>query len=188
MNCEEVGIHHTNSVSSTNVVNTEKGMTRTLFSDIIKDVIGGTPGEVLLKVLLSSVALIWSSLSAMGLVTLGLFVITVFDSILGSVIARRKRIAFKTTRFLSGIAIKMFLFASILLCGSITDAVMIRSGGYKDIHVLFWMSTFLLAGAVISASHKYSRLANSKLGDYIEEKVGAFFTIKPKQKDDDTTV
>lgn len=140
-------------------------------SDTVKEIIGGTPTEVLVKIGLAAAAAMWANLQTIGLSVLFYWVLVVGDAIFGAMIAARSGKKFDFTFFVSGPAKKFGITTIMLLCSAVVDAMI--PGNF----VFFGIAAFICATALIDVARKYGKLTGSKLVAWIEAKLETFVKV-----------
>jgi hypothetical protein len=153
-------------------------MKEATFGQLLKDIIGGTPAEVAIKILLSGLAALWGNLEVIGLSVFGYFLMLVVDAGMGAAVSVRAGIDFKTSHFMLGPLKKFSLTAGMLFVASIVDT-MIPSGGWMPETPLFIaVASFVGITTLLDVARKYGRLTGSKLIEWLEERVGGFVKRK----------
>ena len=140
-------------------------------SDTVKEIIGGTPTEVLVKIALAAAAAMWANLQTIGLSVLGYFILLVSDAVMGAVLSLRTGKKFDTTFFALGPAKKFGLTTLMLLCSAVVDTMI--PGNF----LFYGIAAFICATALIDVARKYGKLTGSKLVAWIEAKLEAFIKV-----------
>lgn len=140
-------------------------------SDSIKEIIGGTPAEVTIKIGLAAAAAMWANLQTIGLSVLGYFILLVTDAIMGATLSMRTGKKFDTSFFVLGPAKKFGLTTLMLLCGAVVDTMI--PGNF----LFYGIAAFICATALIDVARKYGRLTGSKLVAWIEHKLETFVKV-----------
>lgn len=136
----------------------------------VKEIVGGTPAEVIAKILLAAAASLWASLEMIGLSVFGYFILLVADAIMGAMLSAE---AFKTSKFAWGPMRKFLLTTLMLLAASVVETMI--PGNF----LFFGVVAFICATTLLDVGRKYGRLTGSKLVEWLEEKLGGF--VKTKQ-------
>lgn len=139
--------------------------------DTIKDIIGGTPAEVSVKVGLAAAAALWANIQTIGLSVLAYFILLVADAIMGAVLSMRDGGKFNTWHFTMGPSKKFALTTLMLFCSAIVDTMI--PGNF----LFYGIAAFICATALIDVARKYGRLTGSKLVAWIEHKLGGFIKV-----------
>jgi hypothetical protein len=131
----------------------------------VKEIVGGTPAEVIVKILLAAAASLWASLEMIGLSIFGYFILLVADAIMGAMLSST---AFKVSKFAWGPMRKFLLTTLMLLAASVVETMI--PGNF----LFFGVAAFICATALLDVARKYGRLTDSKLIVWLEKKLGAF--------------
>ena len=134
-------------------------------STTVKEIVGGTPAEVIVKILLAAAASLWASLEMIGLSIFGYFILLVADAVMGAMLSSA---AFKTSKFVWGPSRKFLLTTLMLLAASVVETMI--PGNF----LFFGVAAFICATALLDVARKYGRLTDSKLIVWLEKKLGAF--------------
>jgi len=135
----------------------------------VKEIVGGTPAEVIVKILLAAAASLWASLEMIGLSIFGYFILLVADAVMGAMLSPN---AFMTSKFLWGPSRKFLLTTLMLLAASVVETMI--PGNF----LFFGVAAFICATTLLDVSRKYGKLTDSKLIVWLEEKLGAFVKTK----------
>jgi len=135
----------------------------------VKEIVGGTPAEVIVKILLAAAASLWASLEMIGLSIFGYFILLVADAVMGAMLSSA---AFMTSKFLWGPSRKFLLTTLMLLAASVVETMI--PGNF----LFFGVAAFICATALLDVARKYGKLTDSKLIVWLEEKLGAFVKTK----------
>ena len=92
-------------------------------TDTVKDIIGGTPTEVMSKIGIAAVVALWQNFQVMGAAVLGFFIPLAVDALFGAILARRGD-AFDAKKFFVGPLIKIALTVAMFLCTTIVDTML----------------------------------------------------------------
>ena len=140
-------------------------------SDTVKEIIGGTPTEVLVKIGLAAAAAMWANLQTIGLSVLAYFILLVTDAIMGAVLSMRSGKKFDTWHFTLGPSKKFGLTTLMLLCSAVVDTMI--PGNF----LFYGIAAFICATALIDVARKYGKLTGSKLVAWIEHKLDGFVKV-----------
>jgi hypothetical protein len=138
-------------------------------STTVKEIVGGTPAEVIVKILLAAAASLWASLEMIGLSIFGYFILLVADAIMGAMLSKAD---FKVSKFTWGPMRKFLLTTLMLLAASVVETMI--PGNF----LFFGVVAFICATTLLDVARKYGKLTDSKLIVWLEEKLGAFVKTK----------
>ena len=145
--------------------------------EVLCHIVGGTPAEVLVKLILGAFAMLWANLSAIGASIFGYILLIVADSVMGVMLSKSRGIAFSPARFLKGPGSKIMVTALMYLCAAVVDGMIPNAGWIPDQPVFFVVTMFVSVTALLDVAQKYGDLTGSKLvarlrkllGHHIEE-------------------
>ena len=145
--------------------------------EALRHIVGGTPAEVLVKLILGAFAMLWANLSAIGASIFGYILLIVADSVMGVMLSKSRGIAFSPARFLKGPGSKIMVTALMYLCAAVVDGMIPNAGWIPDQPVFFVVTMFVSVTALLDVAQKYGDLTGSKLvarlrkllGHHIEE-------------------
>lgn len=145
--------------------------------EALRHILGGTPAEVLVKLILGAVAMLWANLSAIGASIFGYFILIVADSVMGVMLSKRAGVNFSPARFLKGPSSKIIVTGFMYLCAAWVDSMIPNAGWIPDQPVFFVVTMFVSVTALLDVAQKYGDLTGSKLvarlrkllGHHIEE-------------------
>ena len=140
-------------------------------SDTVKEIIGGTPTEVLVKIGLAAAAAMWANLQTIGLSVLAYFILLVTDAIMGAVLSMRSGKKFDTWHLTLGPSKKFGLTTLMLLCSAVVDTMI--PGNF----LFYGIAAFICATALIDVARKYGKLTGSKLVAWIQAKLEGFVKV-----------
>jgi len=135
----------------------------------VKEIVGGTPAEVIVKILLAAAASLWASLEMIGLSVFGYFILLVADAIMGAMLSTAR---FKMSVFVWGPSRKFLLTVLMLVGASVVETMI--PGNF----LFFGVAAFICATTLLDVARKYGKLTDSKLIVWLEEKLGAFVKTK----------
>lgn len=158
-------------------------MKEATFSQLLKEIIGGTPAEVGIKIILSGIAVLWGNLQIIGMSVFLYFLMLVVDAIMGAMVSVRKGKDFRTTYFLQGPLKKFSLTAGMLLVASIVDTMIPDASWIPNTPIFIAVAGFVGITTLFDVARKYGKLTGSKLITWLEEKLGGYI----KTKDDEPT-
>ena len=145
--------------------------------EALRHIVGGTPAEVLVKLILGAFAMLWANLSAIGVSIFGYILLIVADSVMGVMLSKSRGIAFSPARFLKGPGSKIMVTALMYLCAAVVDGMIPNAGWIPDQPVFFVVTMFVSVTALLDVAQKYGDLTGSKLvarlrkllGHHVEE-------------------
>ena len=147
----------------------------------LKAIIGGTPGEVLLKAMLAILAALWANIETMGLAASGYFVLLFVDSVYGAKLAKRASIPFSISKFGNGITSKFIITSLFLFCTAVVDSMLPSAAWIPESPIFYTAVGFICASQIIDIAKKYGTLSNSKIANAIEAKLGRFIKYEDPQ-------
>ena len=148
--------------------------------ETVKDIIGGTPGEVLAKALIAVAVALWNNLQVIGMSIFGFGVLLLFDALLGAALAKKSGRAFSFGKFTFGPLKKLALTAGMLLCTTIVDTMLPQAAWIPDSPLFYGAAAFISVSQLLDVAKKYGTLSGSKVANWIEAKLGTFVKIDPK--------
>jgi len=150
-------------------------------SETVREIIGGTPGEVAVKALIAAAIALWNNLQVVGLSIFGFGILLLFDALLGQALARRSGVKFSFSRFMFGPLKKLALTAGMLLCTAVVDTMLPSAAWMPDSPLFFGAAAFIAVSQLLDVAKKYGTLSGSKVANWIEQKLGTFIKIdEPK--------
>jgi hypothetical protein len=158
-------------------------MKSTAFGTLLKEVIGGTPAEVGIKILLAAIVALWDNLQVIGPSVFLYFCALAVDAVMGAMVSTRKGKAFSTSHFMVGPMKKLGLTTGMMFVASIADSMIPHSSWIPDQPIFFGVLTFVGITTLLDVARKYGKLTGSKLIVWLEEKLGGY--IKTKDEDVD---
>jgi hypothetical protein len=150
----------------------------------LREIIGGTPAEVAMKILIAAVAALWTNLQVIGLSVLAFTMLVGIDAAFGVALARRNGVAFSSKKLMGGPVFKVVLTAAMFLACSIIDTMLPRIPWLSDSPVFYGAAMFIAVTQLIDTARKYGTLFNSGLANWIEAKLGPVIAL-PKDKPSD---
>jgi hypothetical protein len=139
--------------------------------DTIRDIIGGTPAEVTVKVGLAAAAALWANLQTIGLSVLAYFILLIVDAAMGAMLSMRSGKKWDTWHFTMGPSKKFALTTLMLFCSAIVDTMI--PGNF----LFYGIAAFICATALIDVARKYGKLTGSRLVAWIENKLEVFIKV-----------
>jgi hypothetical protein len=152
----------------------------TVGTDTVKDIIGGTPVEVLAKALVAVAVALWNNLQVIGMSIFGFGVLLLFDAFLGAALASKSGRAFSFGKFMFGPLKKLALTAGMLLCTAVVDTMLPQAAWIPDSPLFYGAAAFISVSQLLDVAKKYGTLSGSKVAKWIEAKLGTFVKIDPK--------
>ena len=149
-------------------------------TDTVKDIIGGTPVEVLAKALVAVAVALWNNLQVIGMSIFGFGVLLLFDAFLGAALASKSGRAFSFGKFMFGPLKKLALTAGMLLCTAVVDTMLPQAAWIPDSPLFYGAAAFISVSQLLDVAKKYGTLSGSKVANWIEAKLGTFVKIDPK--------
>lgn len=156
-------------------------MKEATFGQLIRDIIGGTPAEVAIKILLSGIAVLWGNLQIIGMSIFLYFLMLVIDAIMGAMVSVRAGKEFRMSHFTVGPLKKLSLTAGMLFVASIVDTMIPNVSWIPDTPIFIAVAGFVAITSLLDVARKYGKLTGSKLIVWLEEKLGGY--IKTKDED-----
>jgi phage-related holin len=179
-----VGVRSSPTTDSNNMGGTKNRM-KSLIGEIggaIRDVVGSTPVELVIKIFTASFALLWLTVSNIAEFTYTLTLLIVIDAVLGLLVAKKEGKALYFKRFLVGPIIKICLFAMTLFALSIIDTVLSRNTVLHQAQLLYWSVVFLSLTMGWDVLNKLGKLTGIHLGNQLRERLTGL--LPTKQKDE----
>ena len=152
------------------------------FGQLLREVIGGTPVEVGIKILLAAIALLWDNLAVIGTSVFLYFLMLVVDAIMGAMLATKDGKAFEFTFFLRGPLKKLSLTAGMLFVASMVDSMIPDMQWIPETPLFIAVATFVGITTLLDVARKYGALTGSKLILWLEERLGRYITTKDKEE------
>ena len=149
-------------------------------TDTVKDIIGGTPTEVMSKIGIAAVVALWQNFQVMGAAVLGFFILLAVDALFGAILARRRGDAFDAKKLFVGPLIKIALTVAMFLCTTIVDTMLPQAAWIPDSPLFYGAAAFIRVSQLLDVAKKYGTLSGSKVANWIEAKLGTFVKIDPK--------
>ena len=186
MNCEEVGVHHTNSVGRSNVVNTKKRMKSVGFDtealSAMSEIMGGTPAAWATKVAAGVIIALMQSVEA-ATVSIAIFLMMcILDAILGVMrqVKLNKQpgtvnVPIKVWRIISGPASKWFVGGLMILAASFFDHVVFGADAWVGGPVLKFCSGVVMGAITIEVAAKVDYLQKWRLSEKLRKKFPDWF-------------
>lgn len=140
----------------------------------LKKIIGGTPIEVLAKIVLAGAAALWANLEVIGMSAFLNFVLIVIDAGMGAAISTKRGNEISIKYLFMGPSKKFLLMAGMLLAAAVTDSMI--PGNF----LFYGVGAFISAAALLDVAKKYGTLSGSKVANWLEDKLG---TLLPKDED-----
>ena len=150
----------------------------------LKEIIGGTPAEVGVKILIAAIAALWSNLQVIGMGVLAFTILVGIDAIFGLALAKRNGVPFSSKKLMGGPVFKVVLTAAMFFACSIIDTMLPKIPWLSDSPVFYGAAMFIAVTQLIDTSRKYGTLFNSRLANWLEAKLGSVISLpndKPGQ-------
>jgi len=153
-------------------------MKEATFGQLLRDIIGGTPAEVGIKLLLSGLAVLWGNLQVIGMSVFLYFIMLVIDAGMGAALSMREGRAFRTSHFTLGPLKKFSLTAGMLFVASIVDTMIPNASWIPDTPLFIGVASFVGIATLLDVARKYGKLTGSKLIVWLEKKLGGYIDTK----------
>lgn len=150
-------------------------------TDTVKDIIGGTPAEVLAKAGIAILAALWNNFQVIGMSIFGFGLLLLFDALLGAALATKGGKAFSFGKFTFGPLKKLALTAGMLLCTAVVDSMLPQAAWLPDSPLFFGAAAFISVSQLLDVARKYGTLSGSRLANWIEAKLGRFIKYEDQQ-------
>lgn len=150
-------------------------------TETMKDIIGGTPGEVFAKAGIAVLVAMWNNLQVIGMSIFGFGILLLFDALLGAALAKKSGRPFSFGKFMFGPLKKLALTAGMLLCTAVVDTMLPQASWIPDSPLFYGAAAFISVSQLLDVAKKYGTLSGSKVANWIEGKLGTFIkTEDPK--------
>lgn len=149
-------------------------MKEATFGQLLKEIIGGTPAEVGIKIILAGIALLWNNLQVIGASVFLYFLLLTVDAIMGAMLSMRGGKTFDFTFFMRGPFKKFSLTAGMLFVGSVVDTMIPNAQWIPDTPVFIAVATFVGITTTLDVARKYGALTGSRLIVWLEERLGRY--------------
>ena len=147
----------------------------------VKEIIGGTPGEVAGKAVVAAIIAMWNNLQVIGMSIFGFGVLLLFDAILGAALANKANQRFSFGKFMFGPLKKLALTAGMLLCTAVVDTMLPNASWMPDSPLFYGAAAFISVSQLLDVARKYGTLSGSKVANWIEAKLGRFIKYEEPQ-------
>lgn len=142
-----------------------------------REIIGGTPMEVITKATIAALVMLWGNLQAIGLSLFGYFILLLLDAVFGAVVSMREGKAFSWTHILFGPGKKLSLTAGMLLAAAVVDSMIPNAGWIPDSPLFYGVAMFVSTTMLLDVGQKYGKLTGSKVVLWIEARLGRFIKV-----------
>ena len=149
-------------------------------TETVKEIIGGTPGEVIAKAGIAVLLALWNNFQVIGMSIFGFGILLLFDALLGQALARKQGVRFSFSKFMFGPLKKLALTAGMLLCTAVVDTMLPQAAWIPDSPLFYGAAAFISVSQLLDVAKKYGTLSGSKVANWIEAKLGTFVKIDPK--------
>jgi hypothetical protein len=136
------------------------------------EAIGGTPLQVVVKVIVGALSVLWSHFANVSNVVMLYFILVVVDVIVGTALASHNNLKMDRTRWLSGPAKKLGLTAALFMGASVIDNII--PGQF----VLFGTSGYVAGAMFLDVAKKYDTLTGLHVLQWLQDRIGAVVGIK----------
>lgn len=136
----------------------------------VEQVLGGTPAEVVLKMLGGAIVALWGWATATAAVMLAYFALVLVDVVFGIALSQQLNNKLEFRRLFTGPAKKLGLTAALFVGAAVIDTVV------PGTFILTGIAGYVCVAQFIDAGDKYHRLTGSKVVEWIKERLG--FTQK----------
>ena len=143
-------------------------------TETVKEIIGGTPGEVIAKAAIAALIAFWNNLAVIGMSIFGFGILLLFDALLGQALARKQGVRFSFSKFMFGPLKKLALTAGMLLCTAVVDTMLPQTSWFPDSPLFYGAAAFIAVSQLLDVARKYGTLSGSKVANWIEAKLGSF--------------
>ena len=147
----------------------------------VKEIIGGTPTEVMAKAGVAALIAMWNNLEVIGMSIFGFGVLLLFDALLGQALARKSGKRFSFNKFMFGPLKKLALTAGMLLCTAVVDTMLPQAAWMPDSPLFYGAAAFISVSQLLDVAKKYGTLSGSKVANWIEAKLGRFIKYDEPQ-------
>jgi len=141
-------------------------------AQLLREIIGGTPAEVGIKLLVAAIALLWDNLAAIGASVFLYFCMLVIDAMMGAALALRAGTTFRMAFFVAGPFKKFALTAGMLFVGAVVDSMIPNVPLIPDTPVFIAVATFVGVTTCLDVARKYGQLTGSRLIVWLEQRLG----------------
>jgi hypothetical protein len=148
----------------------------------LKEAMGGTPTEIVIKSIIALVTMLWANIVAIAMGAVVFFILLLTDAIMGYLLARRKGEKFSSSKFAWRTAGKFVLTATMMFCLSVVDGLLPKWGWMPESPLLYSGAAFLCVTQLRDVAQKYGTLSNSKLANWLENKLGSMLHKDEKQQ------
>lgn len=152
----------------------KKSMRLQAATETMKDIIGGTPGEVIAKAGIAVLVALWNNFQVIGMSIFGFGVLLLFDALLGGALAKKAGQPFSFGKFMFGPLKKLALTAGMLLCTAVVDTMLPHASWIPDSPLFYGAAAFISVSQLLDVAKKYGTLSGSKVANWIEAKLGTF--------------
>jgi hypothetical protein len=142
------------------------------FGQLLRDVIGGTPAEVAVKLLIAALALLWNNLAVIGAAVFIYFLMLVIDAVMGAMLAIRKGGKWSSAFFIRGPFKKFALTAGMLFVAALVDSMVPDHAWIPDTPIFIAVASFVGITTLLDVARKYGALTGSQLIKWLEAKLG----------------
>jgi hypothetical protein len=138
-------------------------MKEATFGQLLRDILGGTPAELAVKIFVAALAALWGNLQVIGMSVFLYFLMLVVDAIMGAMVSTRAGVAFRMSHFTVGPLKKFSLTAGMLLVASIVDTMIPHVPLLPDTPIFVAVVIFVAITALLDVARKYGKLTGSDL-------------------------
>ena len=150
--------------------------------ETVKEIIGGTPGEVIAKAAIAALIAFWNNLAVIGMSIFGFGILLLFDALLGQALARKQGVRFSFSKFMFGPLKKLALTAGMLLCTAVVDTMLPQASWIPDSPLFYGAAAFISVSQLLDVAKKYGTLSGSRVANWIEGKLGSFIKYNEPQQ------
>jgi phage-related holin len=136
------------------------------------EVMGGTPLQIVVKIIVGALAVLWSHLSNVSNVVMLYFILVVIDVIVGTALAAHLSMKMDRTRWFSGPAKKLGLTAALFMGASVIDNII--PGQF----VLYGTSGYVAGAMFLDVAKKYDTLTGLHVLQWLQDRIGAVIGVK----------
>jgi len=144
------------------------------FTETLKEIIGGTPGEVAAKAVIACGVAFWENIVVVSSAMFGYGILLFIDALMGQALARKSGKMFSFSRFIYGPGKKLVLTTGMLLCTSIVDKLIPGFAWLPDNPLFYGAAAFVFVSQLLDVAKKYGTLSGNKFANWLEAKLGKF--------------
>lgn len=147
-------------------------------AQLLREIIGGTPAEVGIKLLLAALALLWDNLAAIGASVFIYFLMLVIDAVMGAMLSIRRGGKWSSAFFVRGPFKKFTLTAGMLFVAALVDSMVPDHAWIPDTPIFIAVASFVGITTLLDVARKYGALTGSQLIKWLEAKLGNVIKVE----------